>query len=231
MEGIDPPASSGNILENVISKVGEVYDRIERDQTDFLASAAASGSALVCPRGCGLCCEPFVPDITAAEAVFAASWLISQKPELAAEVASWTPDDRPDAPPCPFYRRLVPEAHCAIYPARFLVCRLFCASAVRDKEGRAAFRPCTHMSLAVFPRRGEERPTLVGAELVRIFGAEPPVMADYSAEVVALFPSEASEAALVLDALPKAIARVGLSLSLAGASSDRAYSKRDEREE
>jgi Fe-S-cluster containining protein len=223
-----PPISRGNLLESVISTVGEVYARIERDQAGFLASAAASGAALVCPQGCGLCCEPFVPDITAAEAAFAASWLITQRPELAAEVAAWTPGDRPDAPPCPFYRRSMPEAHCAIYPARFLVCRLFCASAVRDKEGRAAFRPCAHMPLAAFPLRAKERPSLIGEELIRVFGAEPPVMADYSAEVVALFPSEASRTDLILDALPKAIARVGLSLSLVDASSDRAYSKRDE---
>jgi hypothetical protein len=79
------------------------------------------------------------------------------------------------------------------------------------------------MSIAAFPQCGEDRPSLEGDELIRVFGAEPPVMADYSAEVVALFPSEASQTDLILDALPKAIARVGLSLSLAGGCSDRAY--------
>jgi Fe-S-cluster containining protein len=230
MKESDPPTSSGNLLESIISTVGEVYARIERDQAAFLASAAASGATLVCPHGCGLCCEPFVPDITAAEAAFAAEWLLSHKPELAAEVASWTLDDRPQAPPCPFYRRSMPEAHCAIYPARFLVCRLFYASGVRNKDGYATFRPCAHMPLAAFPERGGERPSLAGEELVRIFGAEPPIMADYSAQIVALFPSEASETALILDALPKAISRVGLSHSLAGELSDRAYLKRDEYE-
>lgn len=219
----DPPTSSGSLLKSVVSTVGEVYARIERDQAAFLASATASGAALSCPSGCGLCCEPFVPDITSAEAVFAADWLIARKPELAAGVASWTPDDRPEAPPCPFYRRSMPEAHCTIYPARFLVCRLFCASGIRNREGLAAFRPCAHMCLDAFPLRGEERASLAGEELARVFGAEPPIMADYSAQIVALLPSEASETALVLDALPRAIARVSLALSLAGASSDRAY--------
>lgn len=227
MDERDPPTSSVSLLQSAISTLGEVYARIEREQATFLSSAAAAGSPIVCPQGCGLCCEPFVPDITAAEAAFAASWIIANKPELAAEVASWEANGGPDAPPCPFYRRSTPEAHCSIYPARFLVCRLFYASAVRDKEGRAAFRPCAHMSLVAFPRLGGERPSLAGEELARVFGAEPPIMADYSAQVVALFPSESGETALVTEAMPKAVARVGLTLSLAGAAKDRPYWKRE----
>jgi uncharacterized protein len=226
-------ASSGGALEDIIAAVGEVYADIERDQATFLASAAGAGAALVCPSGCGSCCEPFVPDVTPAEAAFAASWILVHDPELATKISSWGSDSgaAPATPPCPFYRPSMPQAHCSIYPARFLICRLFCASAVRDKKGRAAFRPCAHMPLASFPLRGKERPSLAGEELVRIFGAEPPIMADYGARVVSLLPSESSERSSVVEALPKAVSRVGLALSLAGASSDRAYWKRDEREE
>lgn len=224
-------SSEGGPLERISATMGEVYARIEAEQRAFLASAAAAGAPIACPPGCGACCEPFVPDITSAEATYAAAWLIEHRPETADEVASWRGDDRPSAPPCPFYRKDKPEAHCSIYPARFLVCRLFYASAVRDKEGRPSFRPCARMSLPAFPSLGEERPSLAGEELAHIFGAEPPVMADYAAQVIALLPSEAGDRASVVEAMPKAIARVGLALSLAGAAADDGYSKRDGREE
>jgi Predicted Fe-S-cluster oxidoreductase len=211
--------SDASPLDRSIETVGEVYARIEAEQRAFLASAAAAGAPLRCPSGCGACCEPFVPDITSAEAAYAAAWIIEHDAELARTIAAWH-NDEPETPPCPFYRKDNLAAHCSIYPARFLICRLFYASAVRDKEGRASFRPCAHMPLDAFPKRGEDRPSLAGEELARIFGAEPPVMADYAAQIVALLPSESSERLTVAEALPRAIARVGLALSLAQRAED-----------
>jgi hypothetical protein len=69
-----------------------------------------------------------------------------------------------------------------------------------------------------------------GADLVREFGAAPPVMADYAAELASLRPAEAAERALLVEALPSALRRVGLSLSLAEDARDRTYSTRHARE-
>jgi uncharacterized protein len=208
-----PPTPKGSALEGVIAAVGAIYDRIEADQRPFLAAAAGRGAPLRCPPGCGSCCEPFVPDILPAEAAYAAAWMHSSAPDLALESAGWR--NRPAGPSCPFLERLEGGSRCAIYPARFLICRLFGASGTRDKEGRAAFRPCARMPLADRPAGGEGNPALTGGALVRAFGAEPPVMADYAAELLGLSPSEACERRGVMEALPPALVRVGLSLSLA----------------
>lgn len=226
-----PETPPGSSLEDLVAMVAEIYERIEGDQRVFLSGAAARGAALECPSGCGSCCEPFVPDILPPEAVFIAAWLLESAPDLAREAAAWTAADRPTAPPCPFFRRSAKGAACAIYPARPMVCRLFGAAGVRDREGRASFRPCAHMPLADYPRIGADRPSMTDAELTRKFGSEPPVMADYAAELAAICPSEAAGRAMIFEALPMALSRVALSLSLAQGSFDRTYSDRHEREE
>jgi uncharacterized protein len=222
-----PPEDSH--LFGIIAVVKAVYESVEADQRAFLEAADRSGSRLACPPGCGSCCEPFVPDILPVEAVYAAAWLLREEPALAAQAATWERDS-PAAPPCPFYRSATPEAHCAIYPARFLICRLFCAAGMYDREGRPSFKPCAHMSIAGYPPQGAARPVIVGENLTRLFGAQPPIMADYAAELVALSPSEAGDRLSVVEALPKALMRVGLSLSLAHAAFDRTYSSDEEPE-
>ncbi len=219
-----PSTPSGSLLEAIIAATGGIYARIDRDQRAFLSGAAAVGSALECPPGCGSCCEPFVPDILPSEAALIAAWLLESAPELARETAAWTAVDSPAVPPCPFLRRSGNGARCAIYPVRPLVCRLFGASGTRDKEGLASFRPCAHMPLAGFPPVGGERPSITGPRLEERFGAPPPAMAVYAAELAALSPSEAAERSLIVDALPAALARVSLSLSLADGMCDRTYS-------
>jgi hypothetical protein len=87
------------------------------------------------------------------------------------------------------------------------------------------------MPLAGCWSRENERPNLAGEELLRVYGAEPPVMADYTTELVGLSPSESGEARSVLEAMPSALMRVGQTLSLARRASDGTYSKHDEREE
>ena len=152
-----------------------------------------------------------------------AAWLFDNSPELARETAAWTAENRPASPPCPFLRRFGKTARCAIYPVRPMVCRLFGAAGVRDREGNISFRPCAHMPLAGYPPVGRGRPSMAGTELERRFGREPPVMAAYTAELAALSPSDMAHRSLIVDALPAALARVGLSLSLAAGSPDLAY--------
>lgn len=226
-----PPTPKGSTLERDIFTVRLVYARVERDQQSFLTAAALHGAPLNCPPGCGSCCEPFVPDVLPVEAAYAAAWILAHAPDLANEIAAWRDGDRPPTPPCPFLRSTEEGARCAIYPARFLICRLFCASGIRDKEGKIAFRPCVHMPLAKYPPSGQSRPTLTGEALLRAFGVEPPAMVDYATELVSLSPSESGERHSILDALPSALVRVGLGLSLAARAPDGTYSMHDEREE
>jgi uncharacterized protein len=215
------------VIDAQLGSVASIYDRVARDQAGFLRAAASRGRPLDCPPGCGACCRPFVPDILPSEAAYAAAWMLDNDPELAREIASW-PRERPATPPCPFLAPSAAGERCSIYPARFLVCRLFCASGIRDKEGRVAYRPCASMPFAGYPPPGSARPQLVGPAIAEAFGAEPPVMADYASALVALSPSESSERRSLFEALPSAIARVGLARSLAAATSDGPYSLLDE---
>lgn len=225
-----PSSPRGSSLESLIAATAATYARMEAEQNAFLAAAAGRGSPLACPSGCGSCCEPFVPDVLPTEAAYIAAWLLENEPALAERAAAWAGAGPPSVPPCPFLRRSGREARCAIYPARPLVCRLFGAAAVRDREGRASFRPCARMPLPGRPPLGRERRPMSGADLVREFGAAPPVMADYAAELASLRPAEAAERALLVEALPSALRRVGLSLSLAEDARDRTYSTRHARE-
>jgi len=217
-----PSTPRGSSLEALVAAVAEIYERVGEDQRSFLEGAAARGAALACPAGCGSCCEPFVPDILPAEAAFIAAWLLENERDLASRAAAWTAEDRPSTPPCPFFRRDVPSAPCAIYPARPLVCRLFGAAGVRDREGRASFRPCAHMQLSGYPPIGSPRSTMSGSELELFFGSAPPIMADHASALVALYPSEVSERSPIIEALPTALARHCLRLSLAQAVLERA---------
>jgi Fe-S-cluster containining protein len=226
-----PATPRGSSLEILMGRVAEIYARIEADQRAFLSGAAARGAALECPEGCGSCCEAFVPDLLPQEAAFMAAWLLESAPELAREAAAWTAAGRPAAPPCPFLSRRPSGARCAIYPARPLVCRLFGAAGVRDRDGRASFRPCARMPLAGYAPVGGERPSMRGGELDAAFGSMPPMMADYAAELSGASPGESADRALLPEALPRALARVALALSLAEDARDRAYSSPHEREE
>jgi Fe-S-cluster containining protein len=217
-----PPTPRGSSLEALVAAVSEIYERVAREQRAFLEGAASRGATLACPPGCGSCCEPFVPDILPAEAAFIAAWLLENEAGLAARAAAWTDEARPASPPCPFFRRESPSAHCSIYPARPLVCRLFGAAGTRDREGRASFRPCARMELAGYPPVGSERKTMTGTELDLVFGSAPPLMADHASALVALCPSEASGRSPIFEALPAALARVSLHLSLAEAALGRA---------
>ena len=112
---------------------------------------------------------------------------------------------------CPFWDESKPGENCAVYPGRALICRLFGFSSMLNKAGDPAFALCHGMA----PVPGEEARHFSGAErMTGLFGAVPPPMADFSAEIVALDPSEAGLRASILDALPSALARVALVLKL-----------------
>jgi Predicted Fe-S-cluster oxidoreductase len=214
----------GGTPGSVIAAVASIYERIELDEGAFRAAAASRGSALSCPEGCGNCCEHFVPDLIEPEALFLARYLLRNEPELAEEASEWPRRNLSSSPPCPFYRPGRAGGCCGVYPGRPLICRLFAFSGSRDKEGRPSFRPCARMPVAGLPPPGDERPSLSGPALASSFGLAPPMMADYAAEMTALSPEGASDRELLVEALPRALSKIGLGLALAQRERDSSYS-------
>lgn len=164
--------------------------------------AFAQAGGLTCPAGCGSCCERFIPDLLPIEAEWMAAWLIHHDPARALELAliGFGTHER-EAATCPFFAASGP-LHCGIYGGRGLLCRLFGYSALPDKEGRVAFALCAHM-----PSRASEARQWKGADIEGEFGALPPLMTDFAAELDALRPTEGQARRLLFDALPDALRR------------------------
>lgn len=200
-----PTELIGSPAGELLAAIGGVYERIEAAQSAFRAKADESGAALGCPDGCGSCCENFVPDVLPVEALSAAAFILGHRPELADRAAQ----GRGRA--CPFYDADRPEAHCSIYPGRPLICRLFGFAAVLDKDGAPSFALCRRMPS---PAGSGER-SWSGEALRELFGAEPPLMAAFGAEVLGIEPQAAGERRPLPEALPAAIARLGLALRYA----------------
>ncbi|MBL8968664.1 MAG: YkgJ family cysteine cluster protein [Spirochaetaceae bacterium] len=200
-----PPELIGSPAGELLAAIGGIHDRIEAAQSAFRAKAAESGAALGCPEGCGSCCENFVPDVLPVEALAAAAFILGHRPDLAGRAA------QSQGPTCPFYDADRPEAHCSIYPGRPLVCRLFGFAAVLGKDGEPSFALCRHMPSPV----GNGERAWSDEALRGLFGAVPPVMAAFGAELLGLEPDAAGERRPLPEALPAAIARLGLALRYA----------------
>ncbi len=76
--------------------------------------------------------------------------------------------------PCVFFD-LHGRGHCAVYPLRPLICRLFGFAAVRDKHGQPSYRPCRRMMGCWAP------------------GAPPPVYADLAQRLEQRYPPLGSQ--------------------------------------
>lgn len=133
------PALHGTYAEEIITELTALYAEVEEATVAF-----TSEYGIACPFGCGTCCEHFVPDITASEAVFVAAYILFEMndPELRTlpQSSSGCPLYRPDSP-----------YHCSVYPARPLICRLYAASAYHDKYGKTLFRSCKYEETKQMP--------------------------------------------------------------------------------
>lgn len=173
-------------------------------EVDAAVEAFASASGVACPFGCGACCESFVPDVLPIEAEYLASWLASSDPGRAYSFAAngisamEGPEGRES---CALYALDTPY-HCTVYEARPLICRMFAFSSTRDKLGRPTFAACGRATVASAPRRA------VGADLVKAYGSEPPVMADFGARLAAIDPAAAPERRALPKALSAALSKV-----------------------
>ncbi|MFH2113344.1 MAG: YkgJ family cysteine cluster protein [Spirochaetota bacterium] len=191
---IIPPS----LLRDRLQALAELYHR-----ADEAVSAFCAGSGLVCPHGCGTCCEGFVPDVMPIEAAAVAAFLADKD-----KAAAWTLAGSGWGQSCPLYAADSPW-HCTVYEARPLVCRLFAFSAVRDKRGQSSFALCRLMPTAP----GRTARSASGSSIMGIFRAEPPLMADYGNEILALDPHSNGDRAPLPEALVDALSQV---LFLAG---------------
>ena len=139
-----------SLLRDRLESLAKVYRR-----ADDAVAAFCTASGLACPRGCGTCCEGFVPDVMPIEAAAVAVFLADADKAAAWSVAASGRGQSPEEAStstgkrqsCPLYAADTPW-HCTVYEARPLVCRLFAFSAVRDKRGQSSFALCRLMPAA-----------------------------------------------------------------------------------
>lgn len=199
------------------SVLDRIYTSIETTQAEFKKASADAGNPIACPERCGTCCIHFIPDVTPLEAERLALYLLVEKPELIqhflarADVAAQSKAEEKLSQACPFWNPDKPGENCMVYPARALVCRLFGYCAVTDKVGNPSFALCDMMpSLKANTTR-----IFTGLKtLESLFGKRPPLMDEFSREILALDPTGSGLRRSIYEALPEALARVALLLRL-----------------
>ncbi len=200
-----------------------IFRKISEAQRSFVDAAARRDIHVVCPPDCGSCCHGFMPDVLPIEAEYIAYFILKENMHAGITSSANTvssastefsafaaPEARlsrkaSDSPsPCPFYEPNTPGANCRIYPARPLICRLFGYASTRAKSGETTFRFCRHMPT---PDGLSER-TLSARKLEHDIGATPPLMSDFSMELLAIGPSSAADRRPLSEAMPPALARI-----------------------
>ncbi len=125
----------GTSVAETLKAIMEFYGTTQGELDDFV-----KGTSISCPRGCGSCCERFMPDITEAEALAVAAFIVfSDSPKAHRKKLESARGMKTG--PCPLYNPDSPF-HCTVYEARPLICRLFASSCFPDKDDEASFSPC-----------------------------------------------------------------------------------------
>jgi uncharacterized protein len=194
-----PAELRGTSLEMAIRALDDVYARAETAMTGFRRA-----SGVDCLGGCGECCKGFEPDIRTTEAAYLAAWLqgpgAEKLPMLSSDDGSGT---------CPFFDADDPR-HCQVYPARFLICRLFGYCAMRGKAGELDYSLCFAIArTGRFPRKQWS-----AGQLEEAFGALPPIMSDFGNQAAAIEPEGIGRPEPVRAAMRVALAKVGLAISM-----------------
>jgi Fe-S-cluster containining protein len=109
-------------------------------EAEMEAFAFQRKAGVACPPGCGACCLDDHPEDSVLAALPAARWALVMGLDEHVQRAAL---ERPEGP-CVFYD-MHGRGHCAVYPIRPLICRLFGFAAVRDKRGAPSYRPCRRM--------------------------------------------------------------------------------------
>lgn len=117
-------------------KIETIYQDLENKQDIFCNTFDVH-----CKKGCGTCCEHFIPDIYKMEARYLALGIIIEGRinEVKNRIEEWPKDSKY----CPLYN-FDSDYHCSVYKYRPLICRLFGATASKDKDGKPCFRHCKY---------------------------------------------------------------------------------------
>ena len=129
----------GTILYNEFKRMEEIYNTLEEKQEIFCDTFDVH-----CKKGCGTCCEHFIPDVSEVESKYLALGLITEgkSDEVRERIKKWNPESGY----CPLYD-FDNDYHCTVYKYRPLICRLFGATASKNKDGRPCFRRCKYNEL------------------------------------------------------------------------------------
>jgi len=198
-----------------LSALDTIYLRVDRSQAEFRDIAEQQGNPVACPPRCGSCCLHFVPDATPLEAEKLAYFLLTEKPGMIEHFFARKEESAAIDAACPFWDQDKPGENCMIYPGRPLICRLFGFCSVTEKRGEPAFALCRQMP----DLRSCESRSFTGKKVLEeTFGAIPPPMVDFSRAIAALDPCDSGRRSKITEALPPALAKVSLVLSLAAGS-------------
>ncbi|MFH1469126.1 MAG: YkgJ family cysteine cluster protein [Pseudomonadota bacterium] len=125
------PSRPDGLVQDVLGLLAEA---------EMQAFAFKRATGIDCPSGCGDCCRDHHPEDSVLAALPAARWALERGWEEQLVIAAREASDGP----CVFYDG-ERGGHCAVYPLRPLICRLFGYAAGRDKHGQIAYRPCRRM--------------------------------------------------------------------------------------
>lgn len=209
----------GTRIGEIIEGLDAIYAEIAHEQ-----DAWKKASPFQCPDGCGSCCVDFEPDVLESEALYLAAWMLFHQRDRALSLLDGSfispRADTPaaDAPGCILFDPKTPW-HCTVYEGRCLICRLFGYSGDRGKDGRPRLKPCKFLPVVKVVASGSgagdraasgavEHRQYSESELLDLFGAVPPVMADIAAQVVALTPDAAQDRLPLREALRIAISKI-----------------------
>ena len=190
-------ALSGTEAGSQLEAIHGFFRSVQPDFDDFMKRFGIS-----CPSGCGSCCERFVPDITRSEALYIAAYILCS--DRRNGLMDMLQDDKGGS--CPFYDRENKERHCAIYPARPLLCRMFLSACSSDKNGRNRFSYCIGY--------GENR-DIPSSEDLKGYRPMP-----YYGERLRMLEGNSADAILLPEAVMKSISRIGLEMMYSGFLSD-----------
>ncbi len=182
---------SSSVTGERIRRLLEAYSSLDGKEKRF-----SDDFRVHCTSSCGECCCHYVPFLSDSEAEACAYLLVKEGRDE--EILERLSSSDPLSPVCPLYNKDRSE-HCAFYPGRSLVCRLFGSSVSLDKNGEPVFRDC---------RWKKEKRRITTSELEEKKD-EIPVMS-VEGEVI---DEEEGEGESIYTALPKAVGKIRLLLS------------------
>ena len=188
----------GTSEADIIYKMSEVYEIIEEKELSWINAGAPT-----CIDGCGgWCCAHFEPHIMECEAIYLASWLLSNQEERAKEMAMGSSSSKTDG--CILFDAENPY-HCTVYGGRCLICRLFGYCGDRGKDGTVRFKPCKFLPEEYLLKYNMKHRQYTEIELKELFNALPPLMAECTFQATSIIPGNMKEVLPLREALPKAL--------------------------